>query len=428
MSSLFGNLAIASSALSANRQGMSAVGSDVANAATPGYHQEVTAFLPNAQGGVTASNTRVSDPPAAQAILSALGTNGGATGQYQLLSVAQSIFPGAQSGGIQGALDQFWSAWQSLANDPTSLPARNQVLTQAGVVSAQFNSISQALGQLVQQAQGQQATQVAQVNSILKQLGQLNQQIGASPAGSGRDALENKQSNLLQTLGGLVGVQGLRQANGTLALWNGGEEIVSGNGTTDTLAIPSGSAPMWSSGVAATGGAVGGVNTARSQISGYVAELNALANSVISGVNTAQIAGFDLAGHAGLPLFIGASAATMGVNSAVGANQLAASSSGAEGDGSNAQTIADLGGAGVGSIAQQIASTTSQIGADVAQAQSDQTASAQGLANLQKAGAAIWGVNTDQAGILMVEEQRAYQAAATYTQALSQMMQTLVQL
>jgi|GEM_PF-3653316 len=428
MSGLLGDLNIGASALEANRRAMSAVGADVANSATPGYHQEVTSFVPGEQGVVSASNTRVSDPPAAQAILAALGTSGSATGQSQLLQVAESIFPGSQSGGIKGALDQFWSAWQGLANDPTSIPARNQVLTQAGIVASQFNSISQELGQLQQQALGQQTTQVAQVNSLVSQLGQLNQQIGASPPGSGRDALENQQSSILQTLGGLIAVQGIRQPNGTLQLWNGGQQIVSSHGTTDPLSQVPGAAPAWSSGIQAVGGAVGGVNAAERQITGYVSDLNTLAVSVMNSVNAGQAAGYDASGAAGLPLFTGTDAATMAVNPAVGASQLAASASGAPGDGSNAQSIADLGGAGVGSIAQQLSSVTSQIGADVAQAQSNQTATAQGLANLQKAGAAIWGVNTDQAGILMVEAQRSYQAAGTYIQALSQMMQTLVQL
>ncbi len=406
---------------------MAAVGSNVANASTPGYRRQDVTLSQQEGGGVAASQIqRASDPPLQQAILSGIGSQGAAAAKAGVLSEAQNIFPGPSGAGFGTALSGLWSAWQSVANDPTSVPARQQVLSTASGVASRFRSAALQLTRLRQQVGSEQAAAVTQAGGLLTQIASLNRRIGGAPAGLGRNALENQQSGLVEQLAALVGVQSQRQSNGTLVLYNGGTQVLSAAGQAASLTLTAG-VLRWSGGGSVVGGSIGGQQSAAASLTGYLSNLNALAKTVIGRVNSAQAQGYDLSGHAGQDQFAGSSAATMRVSSAMTTGGLAASATGAEGDGANAQAIADLGGTGSGSIAQQLAGYVSAVGSGVQQAQEAQSASSQQLASLRALGQSAWGASLNTQAVAMTEAQRSYQAAAVYVQTQGQLLNSLMQ-
>ena len=427
MGGAFGNLGIGASALQAEERLMAAVGANVANTSTPGYRRQDVTLSEQEGGGVaTTQIQRASDPPLEQAVLAGIGAQGEAAARADVLSETQNIFPGPSGAGFGTALNDFWSAWQSVANNPTSVPARQQVLSTASVLAARFQSAALQLTQLQEQVGAQQSAGITQVNGLLAQIASLNKRIGGTTAGLGRNTLENEQSGLVEQAAALVGIQSQRQSNGTLVLYNGGTEIVSASGQPANLTVVAGT-PRWSGGSPAAGGSIGGQQVAEGSLGGYFSNLNALANTVMSHVNNAQARGYDLNGNVGQNLFTGSSAATMAVSSTMTVDGLAASTSGAAGDGANAQAVADLGGIGTGSIAQQLAGYVSATGSDVQQAQEDQTASSQQLAGIRTLGQSAWGASLNTQAVAMTEAQRSYQAAAIYVQTQGQMLNSLIQ-
>jgi len=165
----------------------------------------------------------------------------------------------------------------------------------------------------------------------------------------------------------------------------------------------------------------------------YRSQLDAVANTLASTVNTQLAAGYGATGASGAanPLFTGSGAAGLSVNAAVAADpQLIAASAtstlpDATNNGANAQTVANLYDAPGGpdatyqkfiqSLGTQVQATNNQV-----QAQTSVANAAQ--ANLQ----AVVGVNPNQQMVQMLATQQAFQASAQLISTVSTMMQSLL--
>lgn len=422
----FAVLNVAAQAMDAQQAVVAAVGSNVANAGSTGYQAEAITTTESQDGGTQAQTTRITDAPTEQSILLATGTQAAAQNQASTLNLAQSIFPGQTGTGLESALDSLWSAWQSLASTPTNAAAQQQVISTAQVVAQQFNTAAAGLNNLLVQTASAQSTQVQQANQLIGQIAQLNQQIAGTPGSSGKAALENQQSGLIQQLAAIVDVQSSRaQTTGVVTLWNGGgssnTEIVSPDGTYQALS----SALEWGADEPVAGGGLAGYTAAQAQVQGYIADLNTLAASVVSQVNALQASGYTTAGTAGEALFTGSDASSMALAPAATAAGLASSQSGAAGDGSNAQAEADLGGTQAGGIMQDLAAITTGIGTDVSTATANAQSSQDQLNSLQSTGQAVWGVDLNQQAVQLEEAQQSYQADAQLLQVQSQMLDSL---
>lgn len=183
-----------------------------------------------------------------------------------------------------------------------------------------------------------------------------------------------------------------------------------------------------------TGGVLGADLTALTNtIPGIESQLNTLASSLMTAVNTQHAAGYGLDGSTGLPFFTGTNASDIAVNSQLVSNpaKIAASStSGALGDGSNAQAMANVQNqtlSGLGSsVTQGYSSLIASIGQQAQIASSFQQRATLMQQTVQQQEQAISGVSLDQEGANMVVQQQAYDAAALYIKTLGQVFQSLV--
>jgi flagellar hook-associated protein 1 FlgK len=453
-------LNIAASALDASQAGMDVVSQDLANVNTPGYVREQT-DMSAVPGGVTqvgdgVTVTGVSQISSTLAQASANAANG-VTAQWsaltQILSNAQTLFPEPSGGGIQSQLTSFWNAWDGIANDPTALAPRQELVSTAQEVVGSISQTYQSLVSDQNQTVSELQATVAEVNRTLAQVASLNQSISTTGAAGGDiNSLTDQMNQFVSTLANDIGATAQTQPGGTVTIRLGGITLVQGTQQMDTLSVSTtGGATTLAAQVnsAVTGGPVPVTSgTVAGQIAGlarlgsYEASMNSVASALATTVNSQLAAGgyWNSAGTLvtpGPPLFVntatgttaGVNASNIEVSSTIASNpmEIAASSATATGsnDGSNAQILAqDFNIAG--GPDQTYQGFIAQLGADVQSATNELTAKQASSQAADNANLQISGVNPNEESVQMVAYQNAFQAATKVVTAVQTMMQSLL--
>jgi flagellar hook-associated protein 1 len=149
LSDLFG---ISLTALQAFRTAIAVTSNNIANANTPGYADEsvqLTSAVP--QGGASTPIGGGVDVAGIARAYSQVSENQYSTTQSGLgqLNSLQTYtnqidnIIGTTAGGLTGALQNYYNGWSTVANDPTSTPARQALIGQAQSVA---NSIQNTNG------------------------------------------------------------------------------------------------------------------------------------------------------------------------------------------------------------------------------------------------------------------------------------------
>lgn len=213
------------------------------------------------------------------------------------------------SSGLQG----FFDAVQAVADDPTSIPARQVMLTEADTLAKRFNTLDSQLDSFNEQVNLNLSAAVDDVNLLTQGIAELNNAIVEAKANSNAtpNDLLDQRDQLINKLSELVSVSTVEQDNGAISVFVGtGQGLVIGN-TTVALSVvknpndssrneigygPSGinvSAQL-------TGGTLGGLLSVRqSVIDPARAEIDGLAAGLIAKVNEQHTTGITLSGQAG---------------------------------------------------------------------------------------------------------------------------------
>jgi len=442
-------LNIAASGLDAQQAAMDTISENLTNANTPGYVSESVQLATNPGGDLlgvgdgvrTVAVTQNSDQLLATNAQQSQGLLSQSTALQQILQGAQAVFPEPSSSGIAADLSSFWQSWDAIAQNPSNLPPRTQVVDLAQNLVSDFQQAATQLGNLQSNAQSQVSTSVSQANTMLSQVAALNVQIAASQgAGTPPNSLLDQQNQILGQLASSIGAVGVLQPNGTTDVELNGITLVQGS-WSDTIKVTGGAGDMAlvarASGatIPASSGSVAGELAAINQyLPAYQAQLDATANDLAQTVNTQLAAGYTATGASGsaYPLFTGTGAAGLSVNPTIVSNPqlIAASDTGtlpdATNDGANAQAMAELYNVASGPDNQYqslIEGLGSQVQAVNNQVQSQTSVANTAQANLQ----AIEGVNTNDQMVQMLTYQQAYQASAKLISTVDTMMQALIQ-
>ncbi len=134
--------------------------------------------------------------------------------------------------GLAGALDSFYSSVNNGANDPTSIPARQLILTEGENVSNRFNTVYSRFEQIESSVNDALNIAVAEVNALIKNVASINGRIGDA-VGSGNGALPNdlldQRDETLRQLSSLLTIQTFEQNNGEVnVLIGNGQNVVVG--------------------------------------------------------------------------------------------------------------------------------------------------------------------------------------------------------
>lgn len=255
-------LGIGASSINADMTSIDALAQNIANAQTPGYVTESAnlAALPGGSLHSAGSGVQVTSiTQATNALLSAnnwqaQGALSNLSALQETLTAIENVFPlptqasasttATASSSISGLLSNFWSAWDAVAQSPSSNAPRVEVLDDAqGLVTAIHEAATQ-LAQIAQNAVNELTDQVHQVNTLLTQVAQLNQSILTVGAGSGAaNALEDQLQAAIGTLSQLAGVDVHMQSNGTAMVTIGGMAVVQGPTASKLALVPTSSSP-----------------------------------------------------------------------------------------------------------------------------------------------------------------------------------------
>jgi flagellar hook-associated protein 1 len=335
----------------------------------------------------------------------------GAATQAEALEQAQSAFNEPTSTGIASQLSNFWSAWNSLADAPTSEAAKEGVVAAGQRLASAFNQLSAQLqtisGQVSQQYEARTG-ESGEVAQYAHQIAQLNEQIKLSEqARQPPNDMLDRRDELLDKLSTLANVTVTQQANGedTVSFGDAAKPLVEGTTVNWPQTL-----------TAAAGGQLGALlalNGPAGGLTSFQNELDAVAASVAASVDEL---------HTATPFFTGTTAATLAV--AVKASEVQTSSTEAPGGNDVALAIAALRGGGAD---QGYSGLIGSVGSKVQGAKNEQANLQTTLTAIGNQRQSVSGVSLDEEMTNLITFQRGYQASARTLTTMDEMLETLIE-
>lgn len=453
MGSLYGTLGIALGAMEADRGAVEITSNNIANVNTPGYSREQVNLLENSPvqvgnilfgTGVTLGQTNsVRDNLLEQRLDQENQSSSQLNSFLGALNQVQSLFNETAGSGLQSSLSAFFNSLTQLATNPSNASYREGVLTAGQNLASNFQQDSSNLQSLQSNTDLSVVQSVDQVNQLTQQIAGLNVQIsGLESVGQDAGTFLDQRTQLVRQLSGLINISETNAGNDSLTIsTTGGAALVDGsqNFALSTQVNSNNTFhDIYSNGVditsGITGGSLGGLIQARDQaIPNVLNQLDTLAYSLESTVNTQSRAGFDANGNAGVNFFTQFASAPSAASSIAVAisdpNLVAASSDGTVGSNGNAQALASLQNQTIvnGQTPYDYYSNlVFQIGNQVSQAQSEQTAVGLVQQQLTDQRGAVSGVSLDEEAVNLIRYQGAYEASANVVNVVNQLLTTTI--
>jgi len=467
--STFSGLNTAYTALVASRQGLDVVGQNIANTNTQGYTRQrvTTSSIGGVEStGLLSNGLRVGQGVSVDGIArlgnifldSRVRTSAASAGywgvQANAMANLETILQEPGENGLSAQLQEFWAAWQDVANKPGEPASAGVLLAQAGVLVSQINrgysEVENQWGELRTEAD----SMVAELNSAASQIADLNARIrSAQTTGGSVNEMLDKRSVLTATIASLAGGTTRELDDGTTEILIGGNALVSGDAFRPVKAVggylmqDAATNPVnleWEhrpgAAIGLDGGEVAGVVALLAPAAGgtggtggALAEAaesyNAFATRLASKVNAVHQSGFTNTGTAGGEFFsltAGLPAARgIGVVPATLGDIAASSSATSHLDGSIADSIAQL---ALEADSPDALWSSIVTGIGVASRTATQQSTLSNLASSAAVGAQLAhsSVDLDEENVNMLTFQLAYQGAARVMTAVDEMLDTLI--
>jgi flagellar hook-associated protein 1 FlgK len=364
-------------------------------------------------------NARVQSETSAQSGADTLSTE---------LSNIQSVFNDTSDTGLIQQLTDFFNSFQTLAQDPTSIPNRQQVQTNAQSLIDAFHARDSALTDAKTGADKAITADVAQINNLASQIADVTSKIKvAEVGGQPANDLRDQRAALVGQLSQYVQVREI-DSDGDYQLVTQDNHLLVMNGTTKTLNTSDVTANIGAGSLKAE------VDIRDTYVPKYTAALDQLAYEITQQVNAVHSAGYDLNGNTGINFFSTLSSASgaaqsISLSSAVAndVTKIAASSAATGSDGDTATQLGNLLHASVftnGTVTDQYSSLVFNVGTDVSNAQSSLKEHQALLTQLQNVKQSVSGVSIDEETVSILQFQRSYQASARLIQTVDELLQT----
>ena len=356
-------LSIGQSALAAAQVGLSTTGHNIANAATPGYNRQVVvqgAALPQnfgfgfmGQGTEISTVKRIYNEYLGNQVQTAQASKSGLDSYYAQIRQIDNLLGDATTG-LSPVMQDFFSSIQDVTSNPSSIPARQGVLSTAEALASRFQSLAGRLEEIEQGVNSQILSSVDSINTYAQQIASLNDAIGRAQRATGQPAndLLDQRDQLILELNKEIKTTVVKQGDGNYNVFIGnGQPLVVGTTTYQLANVASPTNPerievafRASSGdlvivgdAGVVGGKLGGLIEFRSQtLEPAQNALGRVAIGLADTFNAQHQLGFDLNGVAG-GAFFNVAAPVVGSNS----TNTGSAVIGASIDNANALTISD---------------------------------------------------------------------------------------
>ena len=467
--STFSGLSTALSSLNAQRQALQVSGQNIANANTVGYTRQradlqsvdatsVPSLFSTPLGpgnGVSAVGiARLGDDFLDARLRTQTSQASFASANATTYTRLESVVTEPSDTGLASGLQQFWTAWEDVANSPDSGATRTALMGKATVLTNQIADTYRAYDAQWTQARTEASATVSQVNTLANSVADLNNQIrGVLVSGGSANELVDKRSVIITQLSGLVGASSRAMPDGTVNVMVGGNPLVSGDRAqaiqldgsfamsaataeppvaTDVIRLSwstTGTALNLEGGSLA--GTVSSLQPASSggPIASAVGKLNDLATSVATAVNTVHAGGQTLAGTTGVDFFSFTASlpAALGLKVAISDPNMVAAGNPGSGtfDGSIADKISQLR-EGTGSPDAGWRNFVTDLGVASAAATRRSSVAETTRASAENLQMSNASVDVDEEMTNMLSFQRAYEGSARVLTAIDQMLDTLI--
>lgn len=318
-----GLFSIGVSGIKAAQMGLLATEHNVVNAGTAGYSRQATVQATNVSVGTGAGSIgqgvrvitvkRMYDDflserlNTAQTSLSQLDT------LHTQLSQIDNMLADPNAG-LSPALQQFFAGAQKVASDPSSLPARQSMISASQTLTSRFQVLDARLSELAEQTNGRIASAVSAINGYSVQIAELNERVLLAQGAYGQppNDLLDQRDQLITELNKLVKVSVNENSDGTYNVFFGnGQQLVGGGRAVELTAqassadltriavglkTPGGAQELPESMI--TGGELGGLLRFRSESLNVAKnELGRIATSLALTFNAQHQLGQDLMGN-----------------------------------------------------------------------------------------------------------------------------------
>lgn len=468
------SMIIARSGILTHAQRLGVISHNIANVNTDGYHRQTVLLGTNPPIQPTMLSTTPYDEGTGVRIVDVVRSYNhlqetmllqqNSSAEYHsekaaALSDIEGLLAGTGDATLDARLQEYWNAWQDVANNPESMAYRNVLIQRGASLTDHINMVYDRLNTFRNLSAagvgpnftGVVADEVDSINSLATRIADLNYRITRTEVAYDPNDLRDKRNVLIRELSEKVNITVADDFGITID----GEILVNADGSTRNeltiTTVSNGVAPavqlsLDGSTVVPTGGSLGAWMDIVDITDSMMANLDTMANTLIADVNALHTAGYDLAGNAGIDFFTGAGAGGITVNALIhdtsnplndnpeliaAAATLHAAGVPNTGDGANALLIAQLvynksAALGNQSYSEYWNGNLSALGATI-KSESDLAEDGKAVINmLSDAIQNETGVNLDEEMISMIEAQRAYQASSKVFTILDEMLDFII--
>lgn len=312
-----GHFAIGLSGLRVVQRAIDLVSTNIANAATEGYHRQEAIIRPvvlrvfgNAgTGGAEVSGVRRSINNLLELEITRQQSSlSQASEELDVLRTIEAGFGEVGSEGLAVALDRFFDSLTKLASDPGSHAMRVQVVWAADAVAGQFRNLGRFITGVENQLRRQADEYVMQFNDLSAEIHDLTSEMASLEArGSVSNLLRDRRDQVVRDLAGLADLQidGLMDdLAGSLRISAWGTPVVTKTsvrqldvGITENgdLGVGAKGSGIWKAG--ARGGRIGALLAVKNDVLSTVrGNLDTLADQIIAAINRLHVQGVGQTG------------------------------------------------------------------------------------------------------------------------------------
>ncbi|MDX2501838.1 MAG: flagellar hook-associated protein FlgK [Deltaproteobacteria bacterium] len=339
MTDIYGVMNLAGNALLAHQKAINVTGNNIANVNTPGYSRqklllETKSPMQSSIGlmgtGVEADSVeRVYDRFLGVQINSESETLGRWAARKEGLELAEVIFDESGEFGLSQSLNEFWTSWQNLTNDPSGYNERVVLQAKSEVMTGSFNRLYADLQNAQQGFDASIEGAVADINRLSQQIAELNQNImEVEASGSSANEYRDRRDLALKELAGLIDINTFEDGTGRVTVSVGsGQTLVESNSSRNLTTQVNGFGFKDVAWVGQDGttvnitsnisnGKLNGWLQARDVDNrGYLRQLDILAESLMERVNNLHQGGWGLDGSNGNDFLTGLAAASGNLDS-----------------------------------------------------------------------------------------------------------------
>ena len=468
MPDIYGILSTASRSLLTQQKAIDVTGQNIANVNTPGYSRQRVVMQPNTPiafepgqmgtGVKAAAIERIYD----RYIGGQISRETMRLGQWEAAESAlkriELVFDETSGVGLEQSMNEFWSAWQDLVNNPSGYAERSVLAAKGQTLTLNFNMLSGNLQQIQEDYDTTIRGTVDEINGLASQIADLNHKISqVEVAGQNSNDYRDQRDLLLNELAGMIDLTTFENDAGQVTvLVGGGRPLVqspyawqlgtqtNASGHQDVVWLERQGGPTVIT-EAINGGKLKGWLDVRDDYAvDYADQLDTLAQTIVTRVNELHRAGYGLASDpvSGVPVtgqdfFVatGTTAASMAIDPGIlsDVNRIAAATTaaGVPGGNRNAVAIATLPSqatmsSGQASFNEFFNALIGRVGSDVRKASANQDHEASMVAQLENYRESVAGVSLDEEMINLVKYQHAYEAAARVITTVDEMLDTVL--